>query len=135
VPDLSQLRSSFGITGTTLVGEETVEGRASVNIRLGATQYLVEAIDETLRIFGLRTCMQIYSYLERSYALKRLEIPERLEVFSTGLNSLFGSASKLIELRIVKSFYSKLGVKFEQIDGYSFPDYLVAAQHATRGLP
>ena len=86
---------------------------------------LLQATDETLEgIFGKRARVQVYDYLERELMLKRNEIPARPEVFSKGISALFGSASKMIELAILKKFYNRLGVTFEPRENFNFADYI-----------
>jgi hypothetical protein len=74
---------------------------------------LLQAIDETLENhFGHGCKTQVYDYLEKRFMLKKNEIPTRPEAFSACVYTLLGgSTSKLIELEILRKFYSRL--KFE----------------------
>ena len=68
----------------------------------------------------------MYDYLQKRLMLKRNEIPARPEVFSEGLSTLFGSASKLIEINIVKNLYRRIEVKFEPRENFSFADHIAS---------
>ena len=87
---------------------------------------LPQAIDDTLRMLGPRTSSLVSEYLEKRFGLRRDEILGNPETFSRGLSSLFGSASKSIELCVIKKFFKALGVGFELLEGFSFADYVAA---------
>jgi hypothetical protein len=89
---------------------------------------LMEAVDETLEMLGRKVKPQIYNHLEKRAGLKREEIPDKPEVFSKGLNDLFGSASKLIERNIAKRLYDKLGLRFEPRENCHIVDYLLTLE-------
>jgi hypothetical protein len=80
---------------------------AFVGMEIGAR--LLEAIDETLENrLGQRCKTEVYECLEKKFMLKRSEIPIRPQVFSTCMDTLLGSTSMLIELEILRNFYSRL---------------------------
>jgi len=128
---LYQDRFLSGPVGTTIVEKETTYGRLlDSNMKIDAAQNLIRAIDETLWTLGQRTSQLIYGYLEERFALKKEEIPAKPETFSRGLRSLFGYSSKLIELSIVKRFYSNMGLRFQSVDGFDFGDYIAVTKAA-----
>jgi len=86
---------------------------------------LLSVVDETMRnVFREPGTKVLYNYLENNSHLKREEIAEKPEVFSTGLEKLLGSGAHVIENLILKNLYSKLGLKFEEKEGYGFSDYV-----------
>jgi len=86
---------------------------------------LLKVIDETLRqVFRETGTKVIYDYLTNNSHLKREEIAEKPEVFSAGLERLMVSAAPVIEKSILKNLYHKLGLKFEENEGYEFSDYI-----------
>jgi len=86
---------------------------------------LLSVVDETLRqVFREAGTKVIYDFLENNSHLKLKEIAEKPEVFSSGLERLMVSAAPVIENQILKNLYSKLGLKFEEKEGYEFSDYI-----------
>lgn len=66
----------------------------------------------------------IYDYLEHHFELRLEMIAEKLEVLSAGLESLLGSAAFVVEQLILKNLHSKLGLEYEEKEGYDFSDYV-----------
>ena len=89
---------------------------------------LIQAVDETLEMFGRKAKSQVYDYLEKRFGLRRDEILDKPETLSKGLRSLFGSASRLIELNIVKKFNNKLGIGFQPSETFNFVDYITSLE-------
>jgi len=88
-------------------------------------ELLLEVVDATMKqVFGEIGAKVIYSYLENNPHLKREEIAEKPEVFSTGVKKLLGSGASVIERLILKNLYRKLGFRFEAKEGYEFSDYI-----------
>ena len=86
---------------------------------------LLKVVDETLRqVFRETGTKVIYGFLENKSHLKREEIAEKPEVFSTGMKKLVGSGAPVIENLILKNLYRKLELKFEEKEGYEFSDYI-----------
>lgn len=80
----------------------------SEEIRIGTA--LLETIDETLEMLGAKVKLFVYHHLDKKFGLQRDEIPSKVEIFSKGLMSLFGSISKQIELLILKKLCQRLMV-------------------------
>lgn len=70
----------------------------------------------------------IIRFLELNTPLKRSEIAEKPELFAEELEGLFGDGAKVIEERMIRNLYAKIGSKFTKIDGYTFPDYVKDAK-------
>jgi len=86
---------------------------------------LLSVVDETVKqVFKEAGAEVIYNFIENKYHLKREEIAEKPEVFSTGLKRLLGSAAPVIEKMILRDLYSKLRFEYEEKDGYEFSDYV-----------
>jgi hypothetical protein len=94
--------------------------------RTGNLEYqMLNTIDETMKqIFSETGAKVIYDYLENQCDLKPEEILEKPEVFSAGLEVLLVSGAQVIENLILKNMYRKLELKFEEIKGYEFLDYI-----------
>jgi hypothetical protein len=91
----------------------------------GQNDFFAEVIDETLKqIFRDDGTKVIYDFLEKQSNLKLKDITNKPEVFSASLERLTVSAARVIEQLILKNFYSKLGLKFKEKQGYKFADYI-----------
>ena len=96
-------------------------------------QYLLDAIEESLVFLGEPIKNQIFTQLESSCSIKKEALPEHIEIFSRLLYRLFGSHAKLIEIKCMKTFYSKIqedpdiGKKFfiSKDKDFTFPSYIV----------
>jgi hypothetical protein len=92
---------------------------------------LLEAIDEALSSLGDSVKQAIYFHLEKTFNLKKQEIPDKIEEFTKALEEIFGLGAKLLEIRIIKDFYEKDGQMFKYFpekDELSFAKYMVAAR-------
>jgi hypothetical protein len=87
-------------------------------------QALLEAVDEGLLILGESSRKAIYFHLKNMCSLTREDVPNRPDVFVSGLERIFGAGSKAIEKSIVESLYRKLGIKYEEKKKCSFLDHL-----------
>jgi hypothetical protein len=84
----------------------------------------IEAVDEGLDVLGESGRQMIFFYLEKSYSIRRYEIPRKPEAFAEGLEKIFGAGASVLEKLIVKSLYSKLGLKYEDKENRPFSDYV-----------
>ena len=84
----------------------------------------IEAVDEGLDVLGESGRQMIFFHLEKSYSIKRHEIPKKPEAFAAGLEKIFGAGASVLEKLIVKSLYSKLGLKYEDKEELPFADYV-----------
>lgn len=85
---------------------------------------LLEAVDEGLLVPGEIVRAAIYERLERSYQIKRGEIPMKLETFHRALQDLLGESTKVMEKLIAKNLYRRLKSNFTQHDGWTLVDYV-----------
>ena len=90
---------------------------------------LLEAVDHGLQVPGEIVRAAIYDRIEKSYGLKREEIPDKLEAFHRALEDLLGRSVKVMERLIAKSLYSRLGLNFTEDDSWTIVDYV---NHAKR---
>jgi len=84
----------------------------------------IEAVDEGLGTLGESGRHMIFFHLDRSYSIKRHEIPKRPEAFAQGLEKIFGAGASVLEKLIIKNLYSKLGLKYEDREDRPFADYI-----------
>ena len=103
--------------------KEAHEGASECGKKLG--YLLPNMIDETLeQIFKEDGGKIISSYLKNRCHLKREEIADKPEVFSSDLRRLLGSGAPVIEILILKNLYRMVGLKFVEKKGYEFSDYI-----------
>jgi hypothetical protein len=94
---------------------------------------LLEAVDEGLLVPGEIVRAAIYERLERSYQVKREEIPEKLEAFHRALEGLLGKSAEVMERLIAKNLYRGLGLDFMEHANWNIVDYVNHAKKARVG--
>jgi len=86
---------------------------------------IVDTVDEELKkIFGETATLVIYGYLENNHSLKREKIPEKIGLFSQGLDEFFGSGAYMLEKTIITNLYSIFGFSYKEKKDYTFVDYV-----------
>lgn len=97
------------------------------------SEALLQAVDESFGVPGELVRAAIYERLEKSYQLKREEIPDKLPTFQKALEDLLASAAKVMERLIAKSLHSRLGLNFEEHPNWTLLDYVDHAKKAAGG--
>ena len=75
-------------------------------------QLLVESIDEALYSLGEPVKNYICDRLEEELLITKHALPQQIGEFSKALYRMFGPHARLIEIKCMKTFYSK--IKIEQ---------------------
>jgi hypothetical protein len=75
---------------------------------------LLQAIDETLLIYGENTRSAFYEYFKKALNIPRHRIPGKIEEFSRGLDDLLGVGAKSLEISVMMKLHSRIGVVWEQ---------------------
>ena len=78
------------------------------NIQQKVDELLVEAIDEVLQSLGEPVKNQVYMLLEKDFSITKNNLPQQITEFSNLIHRLFGVHAHLIEIKCMKSFYSKI---------------------------
>jgi hypothetical protein len=92
---------------------------------------LLKVIDETLRYaLGDINTQIVFDYLEKN-SCPFLEIPRKLDIFSTGLRDLMGAgrgqilgAGPILEKAIAEIFCRKLGMEFNESGPVALAEYV-----------
>jgi hypothetical protein len=71
---------------------------------------LLSAIDEALNSLGESVKQSIYFHIENKFSVARNAIPENLVEFQGGLEKIFGTGARFIEILIMKNLHSKIGL-------------------------
>jgi len=80
------------------------------NIQHKLDHLLVEAIDEVLYSLGEPIKDHIYDCLENDFSITKNSLPQQIGEFSTLLQETFGPHARLVEIKCMKTFYSKLKI-------------------------
>jgi hypothetical protein len=94
-------------------------------------EIVLEAIDEGLSSIGENCKKSIYFQLEIGHNLNKQEIPFRIKDFSEAIENIFGSGAKILEIRILKILFRKMGYinpKFHTQESLDFTQYIEAAR-------
>jgi hypothetical protein len=92
---------------------------------------LMEAVDEGLGWLGKSARETIYHHLERDFNIKRRDIPFKVEKFAEAIEQIFGTASALLEIQIMKTLHEKVGdshMVFPETQNLVFTEYVEAVK-------
>lgn len=85
---------------------------------------LVMAVDDGLLAFGESVRHAVYYHIQKSYQVKREEVPDKLEAFHKALKDLFGAGATIIEKLMAKNLCSRLNLKLEDHQNWTIVDYV-----------
>lgn len=85
---------------------------------------LEEAIDDGLNVLGKSGKQMLYFHLENNYSVKKHEIAQKPEDFTEAIQEIFGAGASVLEKLILKSVYSKLGLKYKETTRCKLSDCL-----------
>ena len=71
---------------------------------------LIEAIDDALSSLSESAKESIYYHLEKTFGIKKYEIPDRIDDFQDALEKIFGIGAKPLEIMFVKYLHNRIGV-------------------------
>ncbi|MGB9960282.1 MAG: hypothetical protein ACPLKQ_07175 [Candidatus Bathyarchaeales archaeon] len=91
---------------------------------------LIEAVDDALSSLGESAKMAIYYHVKDKFGISKEEIPSRVKEFSEGLEKIFGSGAKFIEILIMKKLYERIGkpLEWDESKELTFADYVETAR-------
>ena len=81
---------------------------------------LLEAIDEALSALGDSIMQTVYFHVEKSFHIKKHEIPYRLGAFTKAIESIFGVGANFIEILIMKKLHKKVDAHFRWNESEAF---------------
>jgi len=91
---------------------------------------LLEAVDEALSSLGDSSKQAIYFCLEKNFAIKKHDIPNKIQEFANALENILGGGAKILEIQIMKHIYEEVGHDFKYFpdkDDLLFSEYVEAA--------
>jgi hypothetical protein len=92
----------------------------------GFEAVILEAVDEIFSSFGDSSKKAIYFQLEKTFKIKKTQIPLKIEDFAHAIEQIFGAGAKFIELRIIETLHRKTPnfVYFPKMDDVLFTEYV-----------
>ncbi len=70
-------------------------------------EFFLEAVDKALSLLGDQGKKLMYQYLENKCGVNKENIPRKVELFSQGIEAVFGQAAQIIEIRIMHTLHEK----------------------------
>ena len=131
IPTKPQEQNTGKKTNSYRAKRKNNEGQKN-NIHQKTTNFeelLLKAIDEGLSVIGESAKKVVYTYLEKTFKMNRLDIPHRIEEFTRAIESIFGNGAKILEIQIMKSLFKKVGHTVKQYSGQknlTFIEYIAA---------
>jgi hypothetical protein len=103
-------------------------------VRTDFEKLMLEAIDEGLSSLGESSKQAIYFHLEKTFDIKREEIPDRVSAFSQAIENIFGAGAGCLEILIMERLYEKVGgiLRWDKKKGFSFVEYVTIAKRSFR---
>jgi hypothetical protein len=91
---------------------------------------VIESIDEVFTNLGENVKEAMYSYLEIRYSMQKEQIPSMIDEFTDAVESLFGEAAKLVELKIIERIQGRVkGFSYKsKTTEIFFSEYISALQ-------
>ena len=90
---------------------------------------LLESIDEAFSLLGESPKEAVYYHLEKTFNIKRQDIPQRIDEFADAIERIFGNGAVILEIQIMKILFKKLGYDFKYYPkqvNLKFTDYVTA---------
>ena len=83
-------------------------------------EILLASIDKALSSLGEDVAAAIYFNIEKTFNIKRWEIPQRISDFSDALEKIFGIGARCLELLVMKNLHAKVGITCKWLE-YKWP--------------
>jgi len=101
-------------------------------VRKDFEKLVLEAVDEGLSALGESSKQAIYFHLDKSFDIKREQIPDRVNAFTQALENIFGAGAGCLEVLIMSKIHEKIGgvVEWDKSKGFSFIEYVSVAKRS-----
>ena len=95
-------------------------------------KFLIEAVDEGLSSLGDSSKEAIYFHLDKSFNIKKEQIPGKIEAFTAAIENIFGIGANFLEIVIMKQLYAKVGgaLAWNETARLAFAEYVAATRRA-----
>jgi len=95
-------------------------------------QLLTQAVDQALLTLGESAREAVYFHLQKIVSLTKDDVPDNLDAFEKGLEKIFGTGAKMIEIAVIKNLCQQLAIEFEEKKNISLVDYVNWAMEKAR---
>ena len=68
---------------------------------------VTEAVDDILSSLGQNAKQAIYNHLESAFGISKEDIPRKIKIFADAIEETFGSAGKVIEIKIIEKLHAQ----------------------------
>jgi hypothetical protein len=91
---------------------------------------LLQAIDESFNSLGSTVREAIYFHLKNQFELCYEDIPKRIDRFQQGIEEIFGSGARFIEILILKNLCAEVNLPavFDNAEDLEFIDYITRSR-------
>jgi hypothetical protein len=104
------------------LGDESFSVEITVDTDISFYKVLLEAVEETFSSLGEPVEEKIFCTLEKSFGLKRNEIPFRIEAFSDALEKIFGPGAMPLQISVIKRLHRKVASEYN----WDAPQWIVS---------
>jgi hypothetical protein len=101
-------------------------------VRKDFEKLVLDAVDEGLSSLGDSSKQAIYFHLEKSFDIRREDIPDRLGAFTQAIENIFGAGASCLEVLIMQRLHEKVGgvLEWNKSTGFSFTEYVTVARRS-----
>ena len=123
------LKQNSRIETSSYLTKRNKNNKIKINKHQKTTNFeelLIESIDEGLSVIGESKKKIVYAYLERKFQMTRHDIPNRIEDFTKAIENIFGNGAKILELKIMKCLFNKVGytLNYSNQKNLTFIEYI-----------
>ena len=76
-------------------------------------EHLLESVDDGLSMLGDSTKQAVYACLQKTYKIRKQDIPNKIQRFTHAIEQIFGPGAKLLQIQIMKQLHERIGHGFE----------------------
>ncbi|MEJ5327357.1 MAG: hypothetical protein WHU54_03800 [Candidatus Bathyarchaeia archaeon] len=91
---------------------------------------LIEAIDAAFAQLGPNITKTIYFRMEKTFKIKKQELPHKIQEFTEAIEQIFGAGAELIEIRIIEELHKRIPIfmHFPKKRNLDFIEYVTDLQ-------
>jgi hypothetical protein len=93
---------------------------------------LLEAVDEGLSSLGESSKVAVYFHLQKSFSIRKEEIPGRVEAFAEAIMQIFGPGATFLEILIMKRLHEKVRGASRSLNSedFTFKEYVASTRRS-----
>ena len=94
--------------------KESLGVEVTVDAEHSFDKVLLEAVEDAFSSLGESGGEAVFFHLEKSFGIRRSEIPFRIDEFSDALEKIFGLGARQLEIRFMKNLFAKVKIDNER---------------------